>query len=49
MVYEEGGFSDFKFFIYRPNGWLCSCNLRNIKNLCSNINFRFLGLSYVVT
>ena len=44
MVYEEGGLLDFKFSIYRSQDLLCSSNLCNI-----NINFRFLGLSYVVT
>ena len=38
-----------KFSIYRPNDCLCSFNLRNIKNLYRNINFKFfLSLSYVV-
>ena len=42
----------FKFSkssIYRPTDYLCFSNLYNNKNLCCNINLRFLGLSYVVT
>ena len=38
-----------KFSINKPSDWLCFLNLHNIKNLCRNINFRLLGLSYVVT
>ena len=49
MIYQEGGLLDFKVSIYRPSDLLCFSNLHNIKNLCRNINFRLLGLSYVVT
>ena len=38
-----------RFSIYRPNDWLCSFNFHKNKILCRNINFRFLGLSHVVT
>ena len=38
-----------KFSIYKSDDCLCPSSLRNIKNLCRNINIRLLGLSYVVT